>query len=219
MGVADARYRFLYSDVGANDRISDGCVIRKCSFHEAINENKLHLPPLCPLPGRTTLLPFFLVADDAFSFETNLMKPYAKRNLSGVERIFNYRLSRARRVVENAFGILSVKFQVFRKPLLVNPTKSRVITKACCALHNFLIDRNHSSHYIIPGLADDYDAKGQFVPGLWRQNASDQHDENFYGIAMAAGHNGAPASKEVLREELAEYFLHEGEVQFQYNNI
>ena len=39
------------------------------------------------------------------------MKPFSLRGLTKEERIFNYSLSRDRRIVENAFGIMSNRFQ------------------------------------------------------------------------------------------------------------
>lgn len=48
-----------------------------------------------------------IIGNDVFSLRTNLLKSYSKTELSDVEKIFNYRLSYARRVVENAFVILA----------------------------------------------------------------------------------------------------------------
>jgi hypothetical protein len=42
------------------------------------------------------------------------MNSFAIRNMEHHERIFNYRLSRARLVVENVFGILAHKFRVLQ---------------------------------------------------------------------------------------------------------
>nr|CAH7733262.1 unnamed protein product [Callosobruchus chinensis] len=55
------------------------------------------------------------------------MKPYPRSNLNTQRRIFNYRLSRSRRVVECAFGILSNKWRIFH---------------TTCVLHNFVRRRD-----------------------------------------------------------------------------
>ena len=61
----------------------------------------MNVPLPVPLPGCIHPVSFSSVGDDAFPLHNNLMKPYPLRNLSSDQRIFNYRLSRARRVVEN----------------------------------------------------------------------------------------------------------------------
>lgn len=48
-----------------------------------------------------------IIGDDDFPLSQNLLKPFTRRNLTVTERICNYRSSRARWVVENAFGILA----------------------------------------------------------------------------------------------------------------
>ena len=58
-------------------------------------------------------MPFVIVADDAFPLKQYIQKPYSQVGLTRQKRIYNYRLSRARRIVENAFGILANRFWVF----------------------------------------------------------------------------------------------------------
>lgn len=147
MTVTDAKYRFIYIDVGANGRISDGGVFKNTSFAKALSENKLPLPAPVPLPGRDEPIPFFLVADDAFALSDNLMKPYPQQNLNGLQRIFNYRLSRARRISENGFGLLAARFRIFHKPINLDPIKTRLIITACCGLHNYLMMKSNIYFY------------------------------------------------------------------------
>ena len=103
MALVDSDYKFIYVDVGCNGRVSDGGVFKNSTLHTAMTDNKLNSPPPEPLPRRSQQAPFVIVADDAFPLSENIMKPYAFRNLTPDQRIFNYRLSRARRIVENAF--------------------------------------------------------------------------------------------------------------------
>ena len=97
--LVDADYKFLWADVsgnGANDS----------ELKRRVEDGTIGWPDPAPIPGDNQPMPYFIVGDDAFALRKTMMKPYSRRNLGHDERIFNYRLSRARRVVENAFGIL-----------------------------------------------------------------------------------------------------------------
>ena len=82
------------------------------------------------------------VADDAFGLKRHMMKPFPTQNLPIDEGVFNYRLSRARRVIENTFGIAATRFRVFHRPIISNVENVKVLTKAVIALHNFLMSHN-----------------------------------------------------------------------------
>lgn len=97
------------------------------------------------------------------------MKPYPQRNMTWEQHIFNYRLSRTHRIVENAFGILSSRFRISLNAINLALHKTSTIVLACCYLHNFLRQKNIQTF-----LQDSFDFEdtnsGQFRPGSWRNN-------------------------------------------------
>lgn len=216
MGIADADYKFLYIDVGRNGRFSDGGVFNRCNFAQAMDSNQLNLPQPSALPGRSLPLPYVLVADDAFAIRPNLLKPYAQRGLSMVQRVFNYRLSHTRRVIENVFGIMSARFRVLRAPINLDAEKTKKVTLACCVLHNFLITTNRS-HYLPPHFIDECDANGVTVPGTWRQDQIPAHS-TIYPLEIDSDTVDSPSAREV-QEEFANYFVEEGELDWQYQHL
>ena len=118
MAIVDANYSFIYVNVGCQGRISDGGVFKNTEFCKKLANKDLTLPQDEALPGRTIPVPYTLIADDAFPLTRHIMKPYATDLNRGSPRIvFNYRLSRARRIVENAFGLLASVFRIFRKAI------------------------------------------------------------------------------------------------------
>jgi hypothetical protein len=50
----------------------------------------------------------------------------------------NYRLTRARRMVEYVLGILCNKWRIFHRAIDVCPDFCDVIVRTCCILHNFV---------------------------------------------------------------------------------
>ncbi|XP_037928511.1 uncharacterized protein LOC119662928 [Teleopsis dalmanni] len=76
------------------------------------------------------------------------MKPFAyKLNQPNKEKDFNYRLSKCRRVIENAFGQLKARFRKVGRGLEVATENVNVIIKACCMLHNFSKVENDHVRY------------------------------------------------------------------------
>jgi len=144
LAVVDAEYKFLYVDVGCNGRVSDGGVFNRCSLYHALETGTVGLPLAIPLPGQAQPVPYFFVADDAFAMINYIMKPYPFKDQLAPNQIFNYQLSRARRIVENVFGIIANRFRVLRKPLIQSPTSTVNIVLAVCVLHNFLMSTQGS---------------------------------------------------------------------------
>ncbi|KAL6417810.1 hypothetical protein ACFW04_012512 [Cataglyphis niger] len=62
------------------------------------------------LPGTDMKFPYYMVADEAFSLKSYIMRPYPESKSNKTQKTFNYRLSRARHVIENSFGILTSRW-------------------------------------------------------------------------------------------------------------
>lgn len=215
MAICDGDLKFIYIDAGANGRISDGGVFNNCSFSTALGNGSLHLPAPQPLPGHDINVPFVIVADDAFAFKPEMMKQFTGIHLSATQRVFNYRLSRARRCIENAFGVLSARFRVMRSPISVDAAKTRKITLATCALHNFLIEKNKAM-YMPNNFVDHYSNDGDLIEGLWRQNLA---DTTFYPLQRSTNRYISERANAV-RDEFANYFMSiDGEIPWQYRQI
>lgn len=144
-------------------------------------------------------VPYVLVGDDAFPLKPYLMKPYPSRGRNDEEVIFNYRLSRARRVVESAFGILVNRFRVLSHAMSLDPDKATDVTEACIALHNFLRTEKDVR----------YTAS---EPG--RQTV-DWPDRT---LPFTGGNYSSDKARRV-RDELRKYFWNEGAVDFQWSHI
>lgn len=201
LAACDYKYKFTLIDVGAYGSDFDSRIFNESNLLTSLRNNTLNLPKgTTKLPGSEIQTPCFFVADDAFALTEYMMKPYSKRYLNNKEKIFNYRLSRARRTIENAFGILAARWRIFRKPIAVNPcTVDSIIISTIC-LHNFLKSVNDKQPaskrlYCPPNFVDCEDENGNLTPGAWRSaenNIQDigkdllteQHEKHFHKKAL-----------------------------------
>lgn len=143
MAVADSNYRFVYVDVGSFGKECDPTIFKRSSLWMSIEDGTQILPEERILPGtESPKVPFFFIGDAAFGLHKNLLRPYAGTHLTVPKKVFNYRLCRARRYVECAFGILSNKWHIFHRPINVQPDFAVKIVNACIVLHNFVRDRD-----------------------------------------------------------------------------
>ena len=152
--------------------INDAAIFNESDFGKAFGRGDFKLPDAVQITP-DYLVPAVLVGDDIFALKKWLMKPYPGKNLSLKERVFNYRLSRARRTIENAFGILSAKWRIYRCPIKAKPSKVEEIIKATVCLHNYL-RLTDGARYIPTGFIDSESTSGVIIPGDWRREVADQ---------------------------------------------
>ncbi|XP_071995514.1 uncharacterized protein [Engystomops pustulosus] len=198
LALADSDYKFIIVDIGAYGSSADAAVFRASRMGDRLRSNQLALPePRC-LPGSTgPPAPFVIVADEGFGLSRHVLRPFPWRGLDERRRIFNYRLTRARRYVECAFGILSSKWRVLHSSIQMDPDNVKKVVQACVILHNFV--RIHDG-------ASDGDLEGQ------HPTASIPLDNTLQGRPGAAGL--------FVREQFASYFVSsEGAVPWQMDAI
>ena len=117
---------------------SDAQNYNDCEPCECAEDGTIGFPDPESLPNITQNVPYFFIGDDAYAVRPTMMKPNGHRGLTNDEMIFNYRLSRSRRVVENAFGILANRCQVLRTTMQHVPSTIKLIVKACMDQHDLM---------------------------------------------------------------------------------
>ena len=197
LALVDANYKFMWVDIGSAGCCSDAQIFNHCDLKPAMEQNWMHVPQPDALPHDDADTPYHIVADDAFALTTWCMKPYAIRGQTRQQRLFNYRLSRARRVVENAFGILANRFRCLLGKLLQDPPVVVKMVMAMCCLHNLMRDRYPAlqNAALDHERADDHEV----VPGAWRQ------DQQLSPLRVQGGNNALRAGKE-MRDYLCQYY-------------
>lgn len=231
--------------------VSDSSILQTTSLARDLNTKAYNLPPAIILPGTDKKIPHFFIDD-----ELNGIKKFSiigKNNVRWTQKFFSniqqskkflknifYSLSRARMTIEDAFGILTSKFQVLHKPLFIKIKTSINIDKALTGLHNFLIGNEKSQpkedrRYLNKDVINEIHKNGRFTHEEDEDelNDDDEIDSDSYADsdddddARCDMDNGEDKMRrnyaydkkksnttfgKTIREKLANYFLKEVEI-------
>ncbi|XP_064465442.1 uncharacterized protein LOC135376958 [Ornithodoros turicata] len=133
LALVDHLYRFRYINLGSPGRCHDAHVYGRSRLCALVDGEyfRSHVTTIEETPVAPVIL-----CDQAFPLTTNLLKPFPNPPKETPQAVFNYNLSRTRRVVENAFGRLKARFRFVMKRMECRlPTAKRAI-RAACILHN-----------------------------------------------------------------------------------
>ena len=138
MSMIDARYRFIWGSCGYPGNSHDSIILQSTSLWSDIKEGKVL--PFFTQEEENIHIPPLILGDSAFPFETFLMKPYTHAVLAKEQRYFNYSLSRARMIVEGAYGQLKGRWRLLLNKTEGNLLQTRTATLACMVLYNICLD-------------------------------------------------------------------------------
>ena len=215
LAVCDARYCFSFVDVGEYGSNNDSGVLKNSNMGKMFDRNQMGVPDSELIEGTNYELPYFLVGDEIFPLQNWLMRPYSGKALINDQRkIFNYRLSRARRIIENSFGILVSRWRVFQTPINATPEKVEKIILAAVALHNYL-RQTDNANYTPVGFVDSENDSGEITEGQWRSKI----DGNNLKLVNRVRNSRYTNTALQTREELSKFLTNEGSVSWQLKYI
>ena len=198
LAMVDSEYKFMWADVGSPGSCSDGGIWKESKLYKRIERGRQGIPAPEPLPGHHTPLPWFFVGDAAFALAPWMQKPFPYQGLNRRQRIYNYRLSRARRIIENAFGILVMHWRCLTTTMGLAPENASKVVIACLNLHNLIRLRRGPPNAGEVDQADNDNA-------AWRREPHLRDNDNNEGArppSKARMYREAQAA----REYLADYY-------------
>ena len=185
--LCDSNYCFtlVLGQYGSNN---DSGVLANSQMGQMSEDELLHVPPGTKLQKDDLHgCHYFLLGGEIFLLKKWLMRSFPGKTADEKERIYNYRHSRACRVIENCFDIFSARFRILQKPIRALVENAEKYVLACFALYNYLHLRDNA-HYTPAGFIDSEDEHGNFVPGEWRsQNESAVQSGSFQSINAVQG--------------------------------
>ena len=127
--VSDHRGKFLFFAVAAPGGCPDS------SSYNGLTDLPTYVEDLPP--------GYYLVGDNAYVLTEHLLIPFSgSQREAPVNSAFNYYLSQLRIRIEQAFGLFTSKWRIFRRPIETSLAKASKMIRVCARLHNFIIDED-----------------------------------------------------------------------------
>ncbi|XP_070515353.1 uncharacterized protein [Cardiocondyla obscurior] len=217
LAVCDANYIFTFVDIGAYGRQSDGGIFRSSLIGQKFDNKRMNLPEPQPISANGICLPYVLIGDEAFPLTEYLLRPYPGRGgLNKKRKIYNYRLSRARRMIESSFGILCSQWRILRRPINTKVETCMKIIQSIICIHNWLRIKDIGyNEYIPSSLIDRKDSQGNLIPSSWKLDVT---DNSALQDITQCGSNLGSRKAIIIRDEFCHYFNSEGAIPWQYEN-
>ena len=145
-------------------------MLANSAVHE-LAENGLLFPRVTKNKQGTDI-PYVIIADAAYPLRSWLLKPY-RENIGTPEenKNFNYRLSRARIIIECAFGKLKGRWRALLKRNDSHVSLMPTIVMACVILHN--ICEHRGEEFDIPEVDEN-----PINPAELQEPAAGRRDDN-----------------------------------------
>lgn len=175
-----------------------------------LENEQLQLPAPAALPNSNLMCSHFVICDGGFPIKKYMMKPYMRNeNITVPQRIFNFRHSHARRIIENAFRLLRRRWLVNEKALDWNLLTSEYIIQSCICLHNMIITMELD------------DQGNEFANRRYRVRDDCVHDENVdFNNLDPVLHHFPEMQGIFIRERLSQHFVSPaGSVPWQWHRI
>lgn len=109
-----------------------------------LEEQKMKNTNTKPPLGCKENLSHFLLGDEIFPLKTWLMRRYPG-TLWLAQKVFNYRLSRARRTIQNSFGILAARQRILQQPIKAKLENAKKYAIAAITFDNYIFMTNNIS--------------------------------------------------------------------------
>jgi hypothetical protein len=135
-GLVGANYKFITVNMGGFGKQRDGGTFLASDLFSFVDGKRISFPEPDFLPHNNVTAPYVMLGNETYPLPSYMMKPYERNSLTDRRRNFNERLSRARKPVECAFGILYSKWRIISKAIETEVELADKIVKCICVLHN-----------------------------------------------------------------------------------